>query len=315
MRMDTSIRDQFGLYKQSAKMLQWLYAGSNASHHHRFAKRIEKCENSRKRIRYCRVRFCAVCQWRRNRQWIARFYFQLMPYLQTEYISPRFYMLTLTVKNCKPKYLKATVRMMGKAWQRLTQLSKFWVVVGWIRVLEVTCDKNFNCHPHYHCLLMINPETHIAWDDWTSLQESWATLWRQSLRADYEPDTHSMEVNTKIFAYMIKPATLPIYGKNKQVSAEEKSNARKYALALTDQLHKTRAIASGGVLKKYFKDSNLPRLRNLPGKFYDSIQDPTSSNVASIEEQYEFIEHVIERLQKERGLSREEALAIIHETR
>ena len=308
-------RDVFGLYKQTAKKLEWIYRGSNSYHHRRWGAHIAKCENSKKRIRYCRVKFCPVCQWRRNLQWRARFIHGVLPVIDDRYLGAQYHLLTLTVKNCKAKHLKTTVDSMEEAWTRLTQLRAFWPIIGWARNLEVTHDRKYDCHPHFHCLLMTNPETHIAWDAIAELWEQIPRLWQQSLRVDYEPVIDIREVGPRAFAYLIKPMELPIYGKDKQLSASEKSMARKYILAVTDQLWRARRIAAGGLIKKYLSAYDIPRERSfLSNRTYDTVGDISFSDESlSPEEQRELIEGIVERLKKERGVSHEEAVAIIRE--
>ncbi|WP_164045311.1 protein rep, partial [Serratia marcescens] len=45
--------------------------------------------------RFCRVRHCPICQWRRSMMWQARFY-QSLPKIVAEYPGARWLFLTLT---------------------------------------------------------------------------------------------------------------------------------------------------------------------------------------------------------------------------
>ena len=49
--------------------------------------------------KFCRVRHCPVCQWRRSLMWKAKAY-QALPKVIRDYPKHRWLFLTLTVKNC-----------------------------------------------------------------------------------------------------------------------------------------------------------------------------------------------------------------------
>jgi plasmid rolling circle replication initiator protein Rep len=73
-----------------------------------------------RRTSFCRVRFCAICQWRRSLKWRARF-LEAMPEIENLYPKARWVFLTLTVKNCPAQDLRATVQHMANSFVRLTQ--------------------------------------------------------------------------------------------------------------------------------------------------------------------------------------------------
>lgn len=52
-----------------------------------------------KSARFCRVRHCPVCQWRKSLMWKARFY-KALPDIEKQFKSARWMFLTLTVENC-----------------------------------------------------------------------------------------------------------------------------------------------------------------------------------------------------------------------
>jgi len=91
--------------------------------------------------RFCRVRTCPVCQWRRSLVWKAKAY-QVLPKIVEAHKSYRWLFLTLTVRNCKITELKETLVWMNKSWQRLIQLKAF-PAVGWLRssFYLVNCDQ------------------------------------------------------------------------------------------------------------------------------------------------------------------------------
>jgi plasmid rolling circle replication initiator protein Rep len=207
---------------------------------------------------FCRVRTCPVCQWRRSLVWRAKA-FQFLPKVVETYPKHRFIYLTLTVKNCSIGDLRTTLTTMNKAWAKLI-LRKKWPAVGWIRSVEVTRGQDDSAHPHFHCLLMVE-SGYFAGKNYLS-QASWTELWKDVMKIDYKPMVYVQAVKPKkngdqdmlgaileTFKYSIKPSDL-IGDNEKQI----KENDREWLIELTTQLHKTRAVATGGILKEYLKD-------------------------------------------------------------
>jgi plasmid rolling circle replication initiator protein Rep len=207
---------------------------------------------------FCRVRTCPVCQWRRSLVWRAKA-FQFLPKVVETYPKHRFIYLTLTIKNCPIGDLRTTLTSMNKAWAKLI-LRKKWPAVGWIRSVEVTRGQDDSAHPHFHCLLMVE-SGYFAGKNYLS-QASWTELWKDVMKIDYDPIVHVQAVKPKkngdhdmlgaileTFKYSIKPSDL--IGDNEK---EIKENDKEWLIELTTQLHKTRAVATGGILKEYLKD-------------------------------------------------------------
>ena len=103
--------------------------------------------------RFCRVRHCPVCQWRKSLMWRARF-FKALPKIQEKYPTGRWVFLTLTIKNCEISKLRSTLDGMNKAWQRLTQ-RKVFPALGFLKSVEVTRKDDGTAHPHFHCLMLV----------------------------------------------------------------------------------------------------------------------------------------------------------------
>ena len=207
---------------------------------------------------FCRVRTCSVCQWRRSLVWKAKA-FKFLPKVIEAYPKHRFIYLTLTVKNCHISELRATLTTMNKAWAKLI-LRKKWPAVGWMRSVEVTRGKNDSAHPHFHCLLMV-PTTYFKGTHYLS-QATWIELWKSSMQIDYNPivdirvvkpkkdgtETH-LDAILQTFKYSVKPSDL-IGDQKKEIQEKD----REWLIELTTQLHKTRGVATGGILKEYLKD-------------------------------------------------------------
>lgn len=135
------------------------------------------------RASFCRVRFCPMCQLRRSRQWLAKFY-QAAPAVQAQYPTDRFLLLTLTVRNCQPKDLRATLQEMTAGWKRLSLSKEFRAVRGFIRSTEITRGADGSAHPHFHVLLQVRPSYFAA--DYVK-QSDWVEAWQRAARLDYVP--------------------------------------------------------------------------------------------------------------------------------
>ena len=194
--------------------------------------------------RFCRVRHCPVCQWRRSLMWKAKAY-QALPKVVQDYPKHRWLFLTLTLKNCQVQELRQTLDWMNKSFVRLTKL-KDWPGVGWIKSVEVTRGKDGNAHPHIHCLLMVAPG--YFGPNYLS-QDRWVELWQKSLRIDYKPQTHVRAIAKHQNPMVIIPEILKYQVKESDLVAN-----REWFLELTRQLHKTRAVAVGGVLREYMRE-------------------------------------------------------------
>jgi plasmid rolling circle replication initiator protein Rep len=201
--------------------------------------------------------------------WQAKVY-RALPKLMKDFPDTRFLFMTLTVRNCEVKDLRVTLNQMGKAWVRLTQL-RSWPARGWVRAVEITRSEKYRtAHPHYHCLLMVPPSYFQG--DYLK-QEEWAELWRQSLRVDYKP-----VVDIRVVKLALVPSTQRVTPLPKglweavaeilkyAVKPSDMVRDHEWFLGLVDQIHKTRAVAIGGILKRYIKEREPENLTEEPGE-------------------------------------------------
>ncbi len=223
------------------------------------------CSLKLQTAKFCRVRLCPVCQRQRARMWTAKT-IKIMPKVLEAYPKSRFLMLGLTFPNCELTDLRATLFEMHKAWRKLIQ-RKDWKVQGWVRTTEVTRGQDDTAHPHYHCLLMVPPSYFST--NYVS-QARWTELWRECLKVSYDPivdirsvrpkkGSEGIETDLVISAlvetikYSVKPSNV-LKGNNCQKLGQKvRATDQDWLVELTTQLHKTRALATGGVLKDYLK--------------------------------------------------------------
>lgn len=226
-----------------------------------------------KQAYFCKVRYCATCQWRKSLYWKAMMY-QTYDKLIKTHPTHRFVFLTLTVKNPLIGDLRDTLRHMNASWQRLIKRKEFLGSVdGWIRTTEVTrpklprkrksdpvvfCPKtkNTHAHPHFHVLLMVKPS---YFGKGYIKRERWQELWADCLRIDYLPQVDVRTVKPKkgatddgmrgAIAECLKYAVKP----DEIMHDAEDPKAREWFYELTRQTHKLRFVASGGALKDALK--------------------------------------------------------------
>ena len=214
--------------------------------------------------RFCRVRHCPVCQWRRSLMWRAKF-IKALPEIQKAFPTGRWIFVTLTVKNCELTNLRATLDWMNKAWQRLTQRKGF-PALGFIKSTEVTRGADGTAHPHFHCLMLV-PAGYFKRGYLSHAK--WTELWQSCLKTDYPPildvrvvksskptSDDSLDASNaamlraicETLKYAVKPADL--------LAAPE------WLDELTKQLQKTRAISVGGVLREFLSEDEPEDLIN-----------------------------------------------------
>lgn len=216
--------------------------------------------------RFCRVRHCPICQWRRSLMWQARFK-KAAPSIDRDYPTARYLLLTLTVQNCPLGELRQTLMWMNESWKRLTHRKQF-PAIGFARSTEVTRGKDGSVHPHFHALLMVqsgyfNGKNYLS-------QADWVALWQSCLQVNYAPvvdirackprrrppaselaadapQSGLLAALPEVFKYTTKPEDL--FSKGGECD-------RDWLVTLTGQLHKTRAVALGGIFRQYLSEND-----------------------------------------------------------
>jgi plasmid rolling circle replication initiator protein Rep len=262
-----------------------VFGGSAFPRHHRYAERVENCSQvlgfahdplATKKNKltlssafFCRVRFCPVCQWRKSLMWQAKIY-RALPALMKDYPETRFLFMTLTIRNCEVGQLRSTLEVMAKAWVRLTQL-RAWPARGWVRAVEITRSVKYRtAHPHYHCLLMVPPAYFQG--DYLK-QDQWAELWRQCLRINYCPvvDIRAVKLALVPDSQRVNPMPKNMWAAVAEilkyaVKPSDMVRDHDWFLTLVDQVHHTRGVAIGGILKRYIKEREKEDMKSEPGE-------------------------------------------------
>lgn len=293
---EVSPRDKpWDVHRAEAQQVEQLY---RAAEYHRYADRINQCSrwlgfkfaasddgNTKLNLdqaRFCRVRYCPVCQWRKTLMWYARF-LKKMPKVLEDHPKARWLFLTLTVRNCPMENLRDVVRQMNTGWKRLSQRKEF-PGIGWVKSLEVTRGRDDTAHPHFHVLMMVRSSyfTHGY-----IKQARWVELWQDCMRLDYAPSVHIRTVtrsNSRGYSPVDKlhDDDLSVVAPPQSVSNDRmisiiagvmetlkytvkmldllRSGDPEWLAGLTRQLHNTKAVAIGGVLKSYFSEDEPENL-------------------------------------------------------
>ncbi len=245
-------------------------------------------------VNRCHNRHCPMCQCGRVDKMRAKL-FQSMPKIQEDYPDYRFLFLTLTMANCNIWDLGASVQLMYKGWNRMTQ-RKIWPAEGYIKSLEVTMPwdcyyedcylgrmgkKSLNAwiekrtrqgtyksdllrkeptdeaHPHIHALLMVAPG-YFKDKNYIS-QPRWTQLWKDCARLDYKPIINIEAVKPR--ADMPSDIARSVLEVVKYTTKpEDMAASAEWLYGLTEQMHKVRAVSVGGIVADYVSQAVLNRI-------------------------------------------------------
>jgi plasmid rolling circle replication initiator protein Rep len=234
--------------------------------------------------RFCRVRHCPVCQWRRSLMWKAKAY-KVLPRIIEQHPKHRWLFLTLTQKNVPIQDLRRALTDMNRAFQRLSQLKAF-PAIGWLRSTEVTRGRDGKAHPHFHCLLIV-PPGYFSGKNYLK-QSDWVDMWRKALKLDYNPVLDVQAVKQGSQPMELVPELLKYCTKESDLVSD-----REWFLELTRQMNKMRSIATGGVLKQYLRE-----LEDEPEDLIGSNENQERDDEASLyfgwkrrEKKYRMVDH------------------------
>ena len=195
--------------------------------------------------RFCRVRACMVCSWRRSLMYKARA-FKALPRLIEAYPKARYLFVTLTLKNCSVHDLKNSILHLNQSFGRLAKL-KYFPAIGYLKTVEVTRGCRGDAHPHLHILMMVNPS---FFSHGYVNKKEWCSWWKRAAKVDYKPIIDVQAIKAKdsplgLLAEVVKYQTKP----NDLIFSD-----REWFLEYTRQVHRTNAFALGGLFKEYFRE-------------------------------------------------------------
>lgn len=214
--------------------------------------------------RFCRVRTCPICQWRRSLMHKARL-LERLPVIYGRNPGARWIFLTLTVRNVPLSDLRVTIQAMNRGFTAMAR-RKDWPALGWVRSCEVTRGADGSAHPHFHALLMV-PPSYFKGGSYMK-QATWVEWWRKAMKLDYDP---------VVDVRAVKP------GKNGDGMDGAVAEALKYAVkpeamsdpewlvGFTEQARSLRFVDSGGELRGVLADDyqDLIHVEDKPGEEVD----------------------------------------------
>jgi len=182
-------------------------------------------------VKMCKVRTCPVCQWRRSLQ-LAGVVGSKLRQVLNDNDDLKAYMISLTVKNVNVRNLKSEIKLIYKAWSKLTKRVAFAPVTHWVRSLEVTAGKRGvvgDSHPHIHAILIVD-KTKVC-KEWTT-KKYWVDLWKDVACLDYEPQIDIKPVIgtggaiCEVLKYCVKPSAEALKCGWLEKVAEQLANVR-----------------------------------------------------------------------------------------
>lgn len=202
--------------------------------------------------RFCRVRLCPVCQWRRSLKTFAQMS-QVLDIASND--GYQFVFLTLTVRNCGADKLSEKLTHLLLSFNRLMKYKAVQSAIkGYYRGCEVTHNINTDeYHPHLHVILAVKP-SYFGGSYYLS-QAKWTELWRRALQVDYDPvvDIRRCKGGSKSIAeackYAVKPSDI--------ISFDDWDLTVDTLRTLDKALENRRFIGLGGIIKEIHKKLHL----------------------------------------------------------
>lgn len=243
-----------------------------------------ECGTFRHRLtdaRFCRVGLCPVCGWRKQLAWRGRF-FKAVPKVRAAYPTARWLFVTLTVANVPIGELGRAIADMNTAWNRLRN-RKTWPALGYFRALEVTRETQRPdfAHPHFHAMLLV-PASYFSGQNYLK-QAQWREMWRESLRASYEPSVNVKAVKPKAVnpddpnSDGLTEAVLSTLSYH--VKGAKSSNLYddpEWFNELFKQMRRVRTVSVGGALREHIREDEPEDLIHLE----DVPDEPDNDDVA-----------------------------------
>lgn len=202
--------------------------------------------------RFCRVRLCPVCQWRRSLKTFAQMS-QVLDIASND--GYQFVFLTLTVRNCGADDLSDELTHLLLSFNRLMKYKAVQTAIkGYYRGCEVTHNiKTDEYHPHLHVILAVKP-SYFGGSYYLS-QAKWTELWQRALQVEYVPivDIRRCKGGSKSIAeackYAVKPSDI--------ISFDDWDLTVDTLRTLDKALENRRFIGLGGIIKEIHKKLHL----------------------------------------------------------
>lgn len=207
--------------------------------------------------RFCRVRLCPICLWRRS----LKTYAQMSKVLDVASADGfQFLFLTLTMRNVCADELSQGLDKLMEGFRRLMQYKRVrGAVKGFYRGCEVThSQKSDTYHPHLHVVLAVKP-SYFKGGVYLS-QADWSALWAKALGVEYTPivDIRRCRGGAKAIAeackYAVKPGDI--------INVDDWDMTVDTLRVLDAALDRRRFIGLGGIFKEIHRKLRLDDMEN-----------------------------------------------------
>ena len=144
---------------------------------------------------FCKDKFCPMCNWRKSQKLMGE---MMSIFDQLDKNRYELIFMTLTMTNPPMSEIKNALAHMALSFNRFMKYKAVAAVVkGFLRSVEFLGDKTAEgyCHPHYHCLIVVNKSYFKSRDYLT--QEKWRELWKRALRVDYDPTVNVQKIKPR----------------------------------------------------------------------------------------------------------------------
>lgn len=225
---------------------------------------VENEERKRKlkRVNFCRVRLCPVCQWRRSLKMFGQVQAITNKILEQDK-STRFIFGTFTIRNCDAEDLEACIDNLNKKFRYLVASSLTFApakklkqnLLGYLKAVEVTYNsKDKTYHPHLHVIFAVRPNFFAGKQNYMTKKE-WISLWQQALGVDYKPQTDIRAIKSGTAKAVAEVAKYPV--KTAPILSLPDDEAVEVLKTLTFCLHKKRFVSYGGIFKTIKQELKL----------------------------------------------------------
>lgn len=218
-------------------------------------------------IKFCGLRICPLCQYRKSALWHSRALRAIPKILQAfpeEDYS--FLLLTFTVRNPPILDMRLWVDRLLLAWENMarpyvkyssgsTVGNPGWPFLGAIRTCEVTAGDEPGCfHPHIHALCVVKNSDYFGTSKYL---DNWrlAKMAQHYLDLDYPPivDIRKIWNIKKGFCESLKYAIKPDDLISPLVQVGHIYGSNSFPVVCARQLFNAKLISTSGVLRPYFK--------------------------------------------------------------
>lgn len=201
--------------------------------------------------RFCRVRLCPVCQWRRALKTFAQMS-QVLEIARAH--GYEFLFLTLTLRSVTGCELSDTLSDLFGGFNRFMKYKRVRQAVrGFYRGCEVTHNAvDDTYHPHLHIVLAVRPsyfkKAYISQADITE-------LWKKALKVDYMPivDIRRCRGGAKAIAeackYTVKPSDI--------INVDDWEMTVETLRVLDGALDRRRFVGLGGIIREIHRQLQL----------------------------------------------------------